>query len=152
MATLYHQVWIDAPVSKVYDALATAEGLGRWWAPHTSTKTDAGLVLAHNPGGEHGEVRMKVLETTRDTRVEWEIISTHPKQSPASAWAGTHMVFELSERENPGVWRGVSSESPRMTVLEFRHTGWNENSEFFGFCNFAWGATLLVLKQWCEAN
>ena len=27
MATLYHQVWIDAPAAKVYEALATAEGL-----------------------------------------------------------------------------------------------------------------------------
>lgn len=57
MTTLHHQVWIDAPVAKVYSAIATAEGLGRWWAPHTSTETAAGLVLAHNPG----EVRMKVL-------------------------------------------------------------------------------------------
>ncbi len=32
MATLYHQVWINAPVSKVYEALATADGLGKWWA------------------------------------------------------------------------------------------------------------------------
>jgi uncharacterized protein YndB with AHSA1/START domain len=76
MATLYHQVWINAPVSKVYEALATADGLGSWWAPHTSTETATGLVLAHSPGAEHGDVRMKVLDTTQDTRVEWEIISS----------------------------------------------------------------------------
>ncbi len=63
MATLYHQVWIDAPVAKVYEALATAEGLGNWWAPHTSTQTGAGLVLAHSPGEQHGDVKMKVLDT-----------------------------------------------------------------------------------------
>lgn len=58
MATLYHQVWINAPVSRVYKALATADGLGNWWAPHTSTDTDAGLVLAHSPGAEHGPEEM----------------------------------------------------------------------------------------------
>lgn len=152
MATLYHQVWIDSPISKVYEALATAEGLGRWWAPHTSTEIDAGLVLAHNPGGEHGEVKMKVLDRAQDKRVEWEIISTHPKRSPASAWTGTHIIFELTARENPGLWLGVSGGGPQMTVLEFHHVGWNEDSEYFGFCNFAWGATLLMLKQWCESK
>jgi uncharacterized protein YndB with AHSA1/START domain len=152
MATLCHQVWIDAPASKVYEALATADGLGKWWAPHTSTETDAGLVLAHSPGGEHGDVKMKVLDRVQDRRVEWEIISTHPKRSPASAWTGTHIVFDIAQRENPGLWRGITSVEQQLTVLEFRHTGWDENSEYFGFCNFAWGATLLMLKQWCESK
>lgn len=152
MATLHHQVWINAPVSKVYEALATADGLGRWWAPHTSTETAVGLVLAHSPGGEHGDVQMKVLDTTQDQRVEWEIISTHPKRSPASAWTGTHIVFEISERPNPGPWLGISDPAPRMAVVEFRHSGWNESNEYFGFCNFAWGATLVMLKQWCESR
>jgi uncharacterized protein YndB with AHSA1/START domain len=152
MATIHHQVWIDAPVSTVYGALATADGLGRWWAPHTATETDAGLVLAHSPAGEHGDVRMKVLDATRDRRVEWEIISTHPGRSPASAWTGTHIVFEITERENPGHWLGIGEGRPRMTVLEFRHSGWNEDSPYFGFCNFAWGETLGMLKRWCESR
>ena len=152
MATMHHQVWINAPISKVYDALATAEGLGTWWAPHTSTKTEDGLVLAHNPGGEHGEVKMKVRDATRNKRIELEIVSTHPKKSPASAWTGTHIVFELSERENPGLWRGISDGPPWLTVLEFRHSGWDEASEFYGFCNSAWGETLLQLKQSCETD
>ncbi len=151
MATLSHQVWINAPVSKVYAALATADGLGRWWAPHTSTETEAGLVLAHGAGTEHGEVRMMVLESTQDRRVEWEIVSTHPSRSPACAWTGTHISFEMTERQNPGHWLGHSDDVPRMAVIEFRHSGWDEHSEYFGFCNFAWGETLLMLKQWCES-
>jgi hypothetical protein len=35
-------------------------------------------------------------------------------------------------------------------VLEFRHSGWDEDSPFLGFCNFAWGAVLMMLKQWSE--
>lgn len=152
MATLHHQVWIDAPVEKVYRALATAEGLGNWWAPHTSHETDDGLVLAHSPGEAHGDVRMKVLETTPDERVEWEVISTHPKQSPASAWTDTHIVFELTAQQSPGQWLGLDNEGQTMTVVNFYHTGWDENSEFFGFCNYAWGITLDMLRQWCEGE
>lgn len=151
MATLHHQVWINAPIATVYDALASAEGLGHWWAPHTSTQTDAGLVLAHSPGPEHGDVEMKVLDSTRGKRVEWEIISSHPKFSPASAWTGTHIIFELSQRKLPD-WMGGKTDPAPRTVLEFRHAGWNESSEFFGFCNFAWGEVLGMLKQWCEAH
>lgn len=153
MATLHHQVWIDAPAAKVYEALATSEGLGGWWVPHTSTQTNDGLVLAHSPGAVHGDVQMKVLDSARDKRVEWEIISTHPKNSPASAWTGTHIIFEIIEKESPGHWMGMDNEGQKMTVLDFYHAGWDENSEYYGFCNFAWGETLLMLKKsWCESR
>jgi uncharacterized protein YndB with AHSA1/START domain len=152
MATLHQQVWINAPKEKVYEALASAEGLGQWWAPHTTTETNDGLVLAHSPGPAHGDVQMKVLESTPPRRIEWEIISTHPPSSPASAWTGTHIVFEISERESPGHWLGMDNMGQPMTVLNFRHEGWNEASEFLGFCNYAWGLTLDLLRIHCEAT
>src|SRR2546427_3366862 len=40
MATIYHQVWINAPLAKVYDAISTLEGIVSWWGPHKSTKTE----------------------------------------------------------------------------------------------------------------
>lgn len=152
MATLTHQVWIDAPARKVYEALATAEGLGRWWTPHTSTETEEGVVLAHSPGPAHGDVQMKVLDCTPDKRVQWEIISHHPEQSPASAWTGTQIIFEIEERESPGHWMGMDNEGQKMTVVTFNHQGWDENSAFWGFCNYAWGVTLDMLRQWCESQ
>jgi hypothetical protein len=42
---------------------------------------------------------------------------------------------------------GISSGERILTVLDFRHSGWDEKSEYLGFCNFAWGETLLMLKQ-----
>lgn len=152
MATLHHQVWINAPVARIYEALATAEGLGRWWAPHTTSHPAGSLVLAHDPGGDHGQVQMKVLDATANWRIEWEIISHHPERSPASAWTGTHIVFEITEQDNPGLWRGITDDEPKLAVLEFRHSGWDEDSEYFGFCNFAWGETLAMLKRWCESE
>jgi uncharacterized protein YndB with AHSA1/START domain len=152
MATLYHQVWIDAPIGTVYDALASAEGLSGWWAPHTATHTDAGVVLAHDPGEPHGPVRFLVRAAVHPRRLEWQVISSHPPQSPASAWTGTRVAFDLGERPNPGVWRGIPSERPSLTVLEFRHTGWDEASEYFGFCNFAWAQVLTLLQRHCEAR
>lgn len=151
MATLHHQVWIKAPARRVYDALATAEGL-RWWAPHTSTQTDDGLVLAHSPGPAHGDVQMKVIESLPAERITWEIISTHPERSPASAWTGTRMRFEISEQPSPGHWMGMDNEGETMTVVDFYHGGWDEQSEFIGFCNYAWGVVLDMLRNWCESE
>ena len=140
MATIHHQVSINAPVARVYDALATAEGIGTWWDPQTRTETDRGVVLEHNPGPEHGVVRLRVVELVPGRRVEWECISTHPESSPASAWTGTHFIFELTERGD------------RTTILDFRQTGYDQRSTFFGSNNVAWGQVLQSLKQTVESR
>ncbi|MCW4455452.1 SRPBCC domain-containing protein [Flavobacterium sp. MXW15] len=152
MASIHHQIWIDAPVATVYGALVDAEGLGRWWAPHSESEEDGTRVLAHSPGPAHGLVRMKVLEALPDRRIRWEIVSDHPLQSPASAWTGTHVCFDLSRRASLGHWRGMDKEGEPFTVVEFRHIGWDPENEFLGFCSQAWAETLLMLKQWAEAQ
>ncbi len=150
MATIYHQVWINAQAAKVYKAISTANAIGTWWDKQTATQTDRGLVLEHNPGAEHGVVKLRVVELIPDKRVEWECISTHPKSSPASAWTGTHFLFEISERKAP-CWASPAEGATTMVVLDFRHADYDERSEFFGFNNFAWGQVLQNLKQVVES-
>lgn len=152
MATIYHQVWINAPVAKVYEAVSTADGISSWWDKQTANETDSGLVLEHNPGPMHGVVKLKVLELVPNTRVEWECISSHPKSSPASAWTGTHFSFDLSERSNVAVLSGFGQNGDSITILDFRQTGYDEHSEFLGFNNFAWGCVLQMLQKWCESK
>ena len=41
MATIHHQVLINAPVEKVYQAISTADGIGTWWDKQTPTETIA---------------------------------------------------------------------------------------------------------------
>jgi uncharacterized protein YndB with AHSA1/START domain len=152
MATIHHQVWINAPVAKVYEAIATADGIGTWWDKQTPTQTDRGLVLEHNPGPEHGVVKLRVVDLVPDKRVEWECISTHPKSSPASAWTGTHFIFEIAERGDSAASSGSGRNQDRTTTVDFRHTGYDEQSEFFGSNNFAWGQVLQNLKQVVESQ
>jgi uncharacterized protein YndB with AHSA1/START domain len=151
MATIRHQVLINAPVAKVYEAISTVDGIGTWWDKQTPTQTDRGLVLEHNPGPEHGVVKLRVVELVPNKRVEWECISTHPESSPASAWTGTHFIFEIFERDatpSPGSNRsGVCA-----TVLDFCQAGYDERSEFFGSNNSAWGQVLQNLKQAVESQ
>jgi len=152
MTSIHLQVWIDAPLATVHAGLASAEGLGQWWIPHQHSVIDGDNVLSHNPGSGHGVVAMKVLENTAKGCVRWEVISRHPPQSPASAWTGTEIRFDLSRRASPGAWRGLPHEGEPMTVLEFHHLGWNGDSEYLGFCSQAWAETLVMLRRWAEAG
>ena len=152
MATLHHQVWIDAPPSRLYEVISTEGGIASWWDKPTFVETDEGTVLEFSPGAEHGVLRMTVLDRTAGRRVEWECISIHPETSPASAWTGTHIVFDISQRENVVALSGFGQERDRITVLDFRHSGWEESSEYLGFCNFAWGQALGQLKKTCEST
>jgi uncharacterized protein YndB with AHSA1/START domain len=151
VAIIHHQVSINAPVAKVYKAISTADGIGTWWDKQTPIQTDRGLVLEHNPGPEHGVVKLRVVELIPNKRVEWECISTHPKSSPASAWTGTHFIFELAERGD-GTVSGSGRDQDKTTTLDFRQVGYDEQSEFFGSNNFAWGQVLQNLKQVVESR
>ena len=134
MSTIHHHVSINAPVAEVFKAIATPEGLSTWWDKQTLVQTDRGAVLEHNPGAEHGVVSLRIVESVPNRRVEWECISTHPKSSPASAWTGTHFTFEMAERDG-------------VTSLDFRQSGYDERSEFFGSNNLAWKELMHHLKE-----
>lgn len=151
MATIRHQVLINAPAAKVYEAIATPDGISIWWDKQTATQTDRGLVLEHNPGPEHGVVKLRVVDLAPNKRVEWECISTHPKSSPASAWTGTHFIFEISERNNVAS-SGPNPNQARAATLDFSQTGYDERSEFFGSNKSAWKEVLQNLKQVVESQ
>lgn len=137
----------------LYNSIVQAEEISKWWAPHQSTESDAGTILSHDPGPEHGIVKLMVVDATPYTRIEWQCISAdHPPHSPASAWPGTHILWAISEEKNRPSISGFGTDSDQMTVLNFEHSGWDESSEYFAFCNFAWGCVLQKLKEYCESS
>jgi uncharacterized protein YndB with AHSA1/START domain len=138
LATIHHELSIHAPVTRVYDAIATPDGISTWWDKQTARPTGRGLVLEHQPGAEHGIVQLRVVDLVPQSRIEWECISTHPPTSPASAWTGTHFIFELT----PG---------GAQTRVDFRQTGYDESSRFFAPNRDAWRAVLENLKRVVES-
>jgi uncharacterized protein YndB with AHSA1/START domain len=149
MATIHHELVINAPVERVYEALSSADQIGTWWDKQTAVPTDHGLVLEHNPGAEHGVVKLKVVKLVPHQRVEWECISVHSKTSPASAWTGTHFIFELAERKDSS---GVGRHRARTTTIDFQQTGYDERSQYFEANRAAWGDVLRNLKRVVESG
>jgi hypothetical protein len=144
-AVLSHQLHIKSGIHTVYEAVSTAAGIGSWWdIASVVLSGDDNTILEFRPGKEeiHGVLRMKVIRTIDDRLVEWECISQHQKISPASAWYGTHIVFQLNESEG----------TDGVTILDFRHTGWDETNEYIDFCNEQWGVALNKLKAYCESQ
>jgi len=152
-AEIRHQVWIDAPLATVFAALATAEGVSRWWNPQTPVQTERGLVLEHDPGPEHGVVRMLVVGFVPHRSVEWECISCHPPDTPGASWTGSRIRFDVVERkEFPPANAPWAAAIPAQTILEFRHAGLDDASPYFAMCSFAWGEVLLKLQQVCQGQ
>ena len=153
--TVRHQLVIHASVSEVYARLSSPEAIGTWWDKQTLVSTEKGDVMEHNPGEAHGIVQLRIVDQQPNQRIEWECISQHPATSPASAWTGTHSIFELTDAETPAsiIERSCADSCPEtLTTLDFTQANYDETSEFYGFNNHAWGQVLESLKRACEPN
>ena len=108
MATIYHQVGINASLNDVYRAIATTEGVTGWWT-HTSGDADTGGKLEFS-FGEHS-VHVTVTGNTPDKYVEWTV------GGDAGEWLDTRICFDLEELED-------------QVMVNFRHTDWKTETPF----------------------
>ena len=153
--TIRHQLAIHTSPSEVYARLSTPDAIGTWWDKQTLVHTSQGDIREHNPGEEHEIVQLRSVDQQADQRIEWECISQHPLSSPASAWTGTHFIFELTDVKTPASIIERSCSDCRglpITTLNFSQTNYDETSRFYGFNNHAWGQVLENLKKVCETN
>lgn len=125
MPDILHRVGIAATPAKVYRALATVEGVRRWWV--TEAKGDAGV------GGEinFGFCTMKVVESRPGRVVRWRCV-----RGPAE-WIGTEVRFRLVRKEG-------------QTYVIFAHSKWKKPVEFMHHCSTKWATFLLSLRDWVE--
>ncbi|MET3698573.1 uncharacterized protein YndB with AHSA1/START domain [Bacillus oleivorans] len=89
---------IDAPIEKVWKAVATSEGIEGWWMPNTFEPVLGHEFILH--AGPYGDSPCKVTELDPPNRVgfDWD-----------RDW---HVVFELNK---------VDDEKTEFTLI---HSGW----------------------------
>ncbi len=130
MATIYHQVGIKAPLSAVYAAIATPDGISGWW---TRTSGDP------EPGGDLDfyfddiSVMVKVTANEPDKYIEWTV------GGKQGEWLDTRICFQLVARDG-------------QVMVNFQHAGWREATEMFAHCNTKWAVFLLSLKDYLETG
>lgn len=133
MASIRHRVGIAAPAERVFEALATKEGLAAWWTPQVEGESTVGGTLRFFFGGSEPGAIMEVASLVPNTRVEWRCVGG------ASEWIGTHLTFDLKPEEGE-------------TVLLFEHADWREPVEFMSHCSTKWAVHLLALKDLLEGR
>ncbi|MEO9477552.1 MAG: SRPBCC domain-containing protein [Cyclobacteriaceae bacterium] len=132
MEHIRHFVNINSPIDKVYEALATQEGLAKWWTETTVAKPEIGFVNEFRFG--EGELKqLKVTSLKPDTYIEWLSVGGDEE------WQDTKIIFNLESKDS-------------KTILRFSHENWRNATDYFGNCNFHWGIFLGSLKMLCETG
>jgi uncharacterized protein YndB with AHSA1/START domain len=132
MPDILHRVGIKASLADVYAALATRDGLAKWWTTDVSGDSKVGSTVQFR-FGDLGGFDMKVLELDAPTHVLWKVIDG-PEE-----WIGTTIRWDLKQ---DGEW----------VVLMFKHEDWREPVDFMHHCSTKWAIFLMSLKTLLESG
>ena len=131
MPDILHRVGVQGSPAKVYDAIATTQGLSHWWITGTTGETSVGGMVRVRPEG--GGFDMRVVESKPGEVVRWECEGGPPE------WIGTNLTFRLL---------GKGAE----TYVLFTHAGWKDPVEFMHHCSTKWAIFLMSLKSWIRTR
>jgi uncharacterized protein YndB with AHSA1/START domain len=135
MEAIKHQVTVSAPSKTIYGLVATKAGIRKWL-----TKADGWRIEGEENTGDsllfyfhdrHHE--MKILKLDREKEVAWECIAGHPE------WLGTTVFFNIERKGE-------------QCILQFEHSGWIEQTEFYYRCNMVWKGCINDIKKLAEAE
>jgi uncharacterized protein YndB with AHSA1/START domain len=123
---ILHRVGIKASPDKVYQALATPEGVAGWWTTSTTGDSKTG-------GAIRTVFDLELLELHPGKRVAWRVASGPPE------WMGSRISFDLEQEGD-------------FTIILFKHDGWKEPVEFMYHCSTKWAVFLMSLKSLVETG
>jgi Activator of Hsp90 ATPase homolog 1-like protein len=132
MPNIIHRIGTEkATTQQLYEVVATAEGLRKWWTIHVNGEAKVGNILQFRfpKGGPDFEV----LELTPIEKVEWKCVQG-PKE-----WIDTHIEFNILNDSGE-------------TVLMFKHSGWREEVDFMHHCSTQWAYFLIGLRKFLETG
>ena len=129
MADIKHAIQIAAKPDTIYPLVATAKGLGRWWASDVTEPAGAVELGFFNRATVY---RLRLQADQSPERVEW-LCDT------GDQWNGTRIIFQLET-------------SASGTLLRFTHAGWRSETDYFIACNTTWGGLMFRLKAAGEGH
>jgi uncharacterized protein YndB with AHSA1/START domain len=134
MPDIRHRVEISAPLDRVYQAVATTDGLSEWWTRDgVRGDSNEGSKLQFFFGQPEPAAVMEVTRLSPEGHVSWNCIEG------ADEWVGTTITFDLTQKGDE-------------TVVLFAHSGWREPGEFMAHCSAKWAYFLLSLKSYTETG
>lgn len=131
MADILHDFPVAGTRSAVFAAVATPEGLEKWWTRGGAGEAVLGATWEFD-FGPHYQWQGVVRSLEADRLIEWELIVADPD------WRGTMVRLELEEQVGGLVW------------VRFAHSGWREASEHYRITSFCWAMYLRQMKHWVQ--
>jgi uncharacterized protein YndB with AHSA1/START domain len=135
MVDIVHRIGIKGSIAKVYNALATVEGIAAWWTRETRGSSQLGSSIDVRfltpEGQEKGRMRMVVETLDVNKKIVWRFV-----EGPEE-WIGTEVSFDLAEVDG-------------YTIVLFAHKNWRETVEFTYHCSMKWAIFLLSLRDLIE--
>lgn len=137
MVNIIHRIGIRSTPGKVYQAIASIEGLANWWTKEVEGDEQVGgkikFTFRSKTGDLKGQMVMEVKELDPRKKVRWQCI-----EGP-DEWVGTDITFDLSEQDD-------------QTIIIFGHRNWREAIEFTAHCSMKWAVFLLSLRDYVETG
>ena len=127
MPNIIHRIGIqNTTIEKVYESVATSNGLSKWWTTEVNGESKEGHILEFRFNG--GGPDFKVIKLEQNKSVEWVCISGSPE------WIDSHIEFDIIEQSDE-------------IILLFKHSGWRKEIEFMQHCSTQWAYFLIGLKD-----
>lgn len=131
MNTIYHDFTINVSKEKVFEAIATAEGLNNWWTLKCTGKFELTEVINLNFTDEYNWYA-KISKFEENTLIEFSMTEAMEE------WLPTQFGFKLN---------AINSEK---TEIEFYHSNWTEVTKEYRVASYCWAILLSQLKQYLE--
>jgi uncharacterized protein YndB with AHSA1/START domain len=125
---------VAASPERMFDAIATLDGLKRWWTPRASGSDRPGGTLRLEFEGLNEHIELCVIACHRPTEVVWSVL----KHTSLEEWTGTTIDFALSPRGS------------HACAVEFRHQGLSPRLGCYDDCEAGWNHFLSSLVSLIE--
>ena len=133
MPDICHRVGIAVPRNRVYETLATKDGLSEFWTSTVEGDAQVGGKLSFYFGNPEPAAVMDIVELSPYVRVQWRCVEGPPE------WVGTTVTFELKDGDGE-------------TALLFTHSDWPGPVEFMHHCSTKWATFLIGLRSGLEGG
>ncbi|MDP9148451.1 MAG: SRPBCC domain-containing protein [Myxococcota bacterium] len=128
------RVAFGATRERVFDGIATVEGLKGWWTTRVSGSAVPRGELRFEFEGLEEHILMRVEKSERPSSVRWTCL----EHTELEHWSGTHVTFDLAPR------------GPEGCELSFRHVGLTPGLECYEMCEDGWEHFLASLVRYID--
>lgn len=131
MADIKHLIKIRAAPERVYEAVATAEGIRNWWTRDATIESKMGADGEMAFYGKRFIANLHVEALKPNSLVRWRVTN--------EVWDGKEIEFAFRPNGDD-------------TVLAFAHRGFKEADDKYASANTRWGFYLFSLKRYLDTG